>query len=207
MTQPNVTSLSLLERIRHGDEAGWRRVVDLYSPLIYHWCRRWGVEGADADDVLQDVFQAASQRVATFRRDQAGDTFRGWLRGITHHKVLDCWRARQQGPQAAGGSDAWQRLQQHPDHERDLPPDAAEAEQTTTLFHRALEMLRGEFEPQTWQAFWRTTVDEQSSVAVAAELGMTANAVRAAKCRVLRRLREELGDLVEETAAADQGPV
>jgi RNA polymerase sigma-70 factor (ECF subfamily) len=197
MTQHSVTSLSLLERIRSGDPSGWRRVVDLYSPLLFYWCRGWGVQGADADDLLQEVFHAASQGIDGFRRERPGDTFRGWLRAITHNKVLHYWRARRHGPQAAGGSDAWQRLQEHPDREPDAAEDPEEASQATALFHRALEMLRGDFEPQTWQAFWRVTVDGQPAPAVAAELAMTANAVRAAKCRVLRRLREELGDLVE----------
>jgi RNA polymerase sigma-70 factor (ECF subfamily) len=191
------TSLSLLQRIRNGDAAGWHRVVDLYSPLVYHWCRRWGVEGADADDVRQEVFQAAAQGIATFRREHEGDSFRGWLRGIARHKVLAFWRSRNRAPEAPGGSEAWQRLQEVPEPEVDASEDAQDADQLSDLFHRALDMLRGEFEERTWLAFWRVTVDEQPSAEVAAELGMTANAVRMAKSRVLRRLREELGDLVQ----------
>jgi RNA polymerase sigma-70 factor (ECF subfamily) len=190
------TSLSLLQRIRNGDELGWRRVVDLYSPLVYHWCRRWGVEGADADDLLQEVFHSAAQGIASFRRERASDTFRGWLRGITHHKVLAFWRGRDRHPAPPGGSDALHRLHEIPAPDADSTEDGEDAEQTSALFHRALSLLRGEFEPRTWQAFWRVAVDNQSSAAVADELGMTANAVRMAKSRVLRRLREELGDLV-----------
>jgi RNA polymerase sigma-70 factor (ECF subfamily) len=194
MSHESATSLSLLQRIRAGDSSGWRRVVDLYSPLVFHWCRRWGVSGADADDVAQEVFQAASERITQFRRDKEGDTFRGWLRGITRNKVLLFWRGRRQRPDAAGGSEAYRRLQDVP--EADPPDDAEEAAQSSALFHRALGQLRGEFEPRTWQAFWRTAVDGQPAPAVADELGMSANAVRMAKSRVLRRLREELGDLV-----------
>jgi RNA polymerase sigma-70 factor (ECF subfamily) len=194
VTQESGTSLSLLQRIRNGDASGWGRVVSLYSPLVYHWCRRFGVEGADADDVLQEVFQAASQNIATFRRENQGDTFRGWLRGITRHKALAFWRGRQHQPAAGGGSEALQRLESVADTE---PGDGEEADQVSSLFHRALGLLQGEFEPRTWQAFWRVTVDGQSSTEVAAELQMTANAVRMAKSRVLHRLREELGDLVQ----------
>src|SRR5437588_13841 len=98
MGHENVTSLSLLQRIRDGDSTGWSRVVELYSPLVYHWCRRWGVEGADADDVLQEVFHAAAQGINNFRRERAGDTFRGWLRAIAHHKVQSFWRGRSRDP-------------------------------------------------------------------------------------------------------------
>jgi RNA polymerase sigma-70 factor (ECF subfamily) len=199
VTQESGTSLSLLQRLRNGDASGWHRVVDLYSPLVHYWCRRWGVDGADADDILQEVFHAASQSIGTFRRDREGDTFRGWLRAIARNKVLLFWRGRGHQPEAAGGSSAYQLLQEIPGGEADSPAEgenADDADELSALFHRALDQLRGEFEHRTWQAFWRVTVDDQPSAAVAEELGMTANAVRMAKSRVLRRLREELGDLV-----------
>lgn len=196
MTHESGTSLSLLQRIKNGDNSGWQRVVELYTPLARHWCRRWGVEGADADDVLQEVFRAAAESIATFRREREGDTFRGWLRAITRHRVLAFCRNRDNRQAAAGGSEAQKRLHEIP---APLPDDddPEEAEQFSALVHRALVQLRGEFETKSWQAFWRTTVDDQPSSAVADELGTTAHAVRMAKSRVLRRLREELGELVE----------
>jgi RNA polymerase sigma-70 factor (ECF subfamily) len=63
---------------------------------------------------------------------------------------------------------------------------------TGSLLHRALEIIRIEFEETTWQAFWRVIVDEQPTAAVAEDLGMTPQAVRQAKYRVLRRLRNEM---------------
>jgi RNA polymerase sigma-70 factor (ECF subfamily) len=197
MSRESATSLSLLQRIRNGDAAGWRRAVELYTPLVYHWCKRRGVEGADADDVLQEVFQAAAESIGTFRRERAGDTFRGWLRAIARHKVLAYWRNRSRQPDAQGGSSALRRIQEVPDSADEAAEDAADADQMSALFHRALGLLRGEFEPRTWQAFWRTAVDSQSSSDVGKELGMTPNAVRMARSRVLHRLREELGDLVQ----------
>lgn len=198
MTEDDGTSLSLLQRIRNGDDSGWRRVVELYSPLARHWCRRWGVEGADADDVLQEVFRAAAESIDTFRRDRAGDTFRGWLRAITRHRALAFLRDRDRRQPAVGGSEAQRRLSEIPGPDAEhVAEDSEEAAHFSALVHRALVQLRGEFEPRSWRAFWRATVDDQPSAAVAAELGMTSNAVRMAKSRVLRRLRQELGELVE----------
>ena len=111
MADESGTSLSLLERIRNGDADGWRRVVGLYRPLVAHWCGRWGVQGADADDLVQEVFQAALLGLANFRRDREGDTFRGWLRGITRNQVLAFWRAHGRRPEAVGGSEALRQLQ------------------------------------------------------------------------------------------------
>jgi RNA polymerase sigma-70 factor (ECF subfamily) len=72
-----------------------------------------------------------------------------------------------------------------------------EDEGERALFARALDLIRGEFEERTWSAFWRTAVDGRAAKDVGADLGMSAGAVRVAKSRVLRRLRQELGDLNE----------
>ncbi len=57
--------------------------------------------------------------------------------------------------------------------------------------------MRGEFEERTWRAFWLTVVEGREPAALTEELGMTANTIRQAKSRVLRRVREEVGDLLD----------
>ncbi|HZY84414.1 MAG TPA: sigma-70 family RNA polymerase sigma factor [Gemmataceae bacterium] len=188
------TSRSLLERARADDSAAWERLVGLYAPLVFGWCRRWGLPEQDAADVLQDVFQAVVAHLAGFRSGREGGTFRGWLRTIAHNKVLDHFRRQGREPRAAGGSDAQQRLAQLPGPEAP-GSDVAEPEERG-LFLRALGLIRGDFEERTWQAFWSTAVDGRAPRDVADELGMSAGAVRVAKSRVLHRLREELGDLL-----------
>src|SRR5947209_6523065 len=87
--RPNpATSLSLLQRARGRDQDAWGRLFYLYRPFVLYWCGRWGVHAEDADDVSQEVFRAAADGLGAFRHDRPGDTFRGWLRGITHNKVL-----------------------------------------------------------------------------------------------------------------------
>jgi RNA polymerase sigma-70 factor (ECF subfamily) len=189
------TSLTLLQRIRQGDPDGWGRVVDLYSPLVRYWCRRWGVHGQDADDLLQEVFSPAARSIGSFRREQEGDSFRSWLRALTRNKILGHWRTRGRQPEAAGGSEALQRFAEI--EASDPGEDSEEASHFSQLVEHALKMIRDEFEQRTWQAFWQVSVDGRSPADVAAGLEMSANAVRMAKSRVLRRLREELGDLVQ----------
>src|SRR5438132_2257400 len=108
----NPTSLTLLERLRANEGDAWHTMVKLYTPLVYHWCGRGGVSGADADDVLQEVFQAAATSFASFRRDRPGDSFRGWLRGITKNMILMHFRRTGRQPRAAGGTDAFRKLQE-----------------------------------------------------------------------------------------------
>src|SRR5262249_52110740 len=105
------------------------------------------------------------------------------------------FRRNQGHAQAAGGSDAWEGLQQIADP---LPgPGDDESVETGRLYSRALEMVRSEFEERTWRAFWLTVVEGREPAALADELNMTANNIRQAKSRVLRRLREEVGDVLD----------
>jgi RNA polymerase sigma-70 factor (ECF subfamily) len=189
------TSLSLLDRARTADQAAWDRVVQLYQPLVLAWCQRAGVRGPDADDVAQDVFASAFAHLDRFRRDRDGDTFRGWLRAVTRNQLLMHFRRNQGRARATGGSNAWADLQAVADP---LAGDPAEDKaEGGALYRRAVELVRGDFEEQTWQAFWLTAVEGRSAAALAPELGMTPAGVRQAKARVLRRLRQELGELLD----------
>jgi RNA polymerase sigma-70 factor (ECF subfamily) len=157
---------------------------------VQYWCRAWGVQGADADDIGQDVFLAVAQGLETFRRDRPGDTFRGWLRVIAQRKFLDHCRARKRRPQTQTDAGLDGRQLAWPPQEEDSP------EEVRRLHHRALELVRGEFEARTWQAFWRCAVEGQAPGDVAQDMAMTPAAVRQAKSRVLRRLKAELGELL-----------
>lgn len=76
------TSTSLLTLVKAKDDAAWSRFVELYSPLLYGWCRRHGVAPEDASDVVQDVFSSVSQNMGSFRGDGPRGSFRAWLRTI-----------------------------------------------------------------------------------------------------------------------------
>jgi RNA polymerase sigma-70 factor (ECF subfamily) len=166
------------------DPRAWQRLAFLYAPLVYRWCRQRGLQAADADDVVQEVFRTVLARIGDFRRDRPQDTFRGWLWMITRNKLGDHFRRA-----ARVGLTAAETLEQLPAEEPTIEPDVGES-----LYRRALDLIRPQFEETTWRAFWRVVVEDGSPANVAAELGITPNAVYLAKARVLRRLREELGD-------------
>jgi RNA polymerase sigma-70 factor (ECF subfamily) len=181
-----------LVRVRSQDQAAWQRLVSLYTPLVYHWCRTSGLQAADAADVGQEVFRAVARKIGEFRRDRPGDSFRGWLRVITRNKITD--HHRQMPDDVLCDSAAQTLVQQRADEPPEPDADAAEA---SLVFRRAVELIQAEFEERTWQAFWQTTIDGVAAAEVAGGLGMTANAVYIAKARVLRRLRDEFADLEE----------
>lgn len=186
------TSTGLLAGIKARDEAAWSRMAQLYYPLVWSWCVRAGLQPHDAADVIQEVFRAVAAGIESFRRDRPTDRFRGWLWGIARHKIVD-FRRRQPADRAAGGSEALERLRDVPEADDDSS-DGIVSEQTAALARRALELLQTEFEPTTWQAFWHVVVDGKLPAEVAAELGISVNAVYKAKSRVLHRLRQELLD-------------
>jgi RNA polymerase sigma-70 factor (ECF subfamily) len=191
----SATSRSLIDRLKANEPAAWDRLVRLYAPLVFHWCRRWHLQEEDMADILQEVFQAVVTHIEDFRLTRSQDTFRGWLRTIATNKVRDHFRRRSREPGGVGGSGAVQFLSGFPE-----PPPEEESSSTgdpaeRSLFYQALNLIRAEFEDRTWQAFWRTTVDGRAPKDVGAELSMSPGAVRVAKSRVLHRLREELGDL------------
>jgi RNA polymerase sigma-70 factor (ECF subfamily) len=189
-----LTSLSLLERARANDPQAWSRLAALYRPLVRFWCRQAGCPGAEVEDVAQEVFAAVASGLSRFHHDRAGDTFRGWLRGITRNQVLLYFRRNQGRPQPEGGSDALGRLLDLADP---LAGSAAdEVQEVSQLYRHAVEQVRDEFEERTWEMFWRTVIDDVSPAALAEELSVTPAAVRQAKSRVLRRLKEEMGELL-----------
>ena len=191
LNRGDATSTSLIRRLKTRDEEAWQRLLDLYVPLVYSWCRRSDMQAEDAADVVQEVFQAVFRGIVGFRHDRPGDTFRGWLRTIARNKIRDHFGRRTGQPTACGGTDANQRLMEVAEEEE----ISAQPGPLGLLCHRALESIRAEFEDRTWQAFWFVTIDQRSSTDVARQLGMSSSSVRQAKCRVLRRLRQEMGDV------------
>ena len=190
------SSASLLRRIATHDPEAWQRLVRLYGPVVYRWARQGGLQSNDAADVVQEVFRIVSVRIGEHQGDGTPDAFRGWLWGITRNKLREFFRARAAEPEGAGGTEAHQQFEQLA---AELPEDSVAidgADLHSSLLQRALQLIKVDFEPNTLQAFWQTTIDGRSTSDVAADLGMNSKAVRQAKCRVLRRLREEFEDLL-----------
>jgi len=195
LTSSAATSRSLLDRVKADEAAAWDRLIGLYAPLVYRWCRRFGLPDQETADVFQEVFQAVATHIGSFRKEKEGDTFRGWLRTITDNKVRDHFRKVGREPTGEGGTEAQRRLSALPADSSIETDDPMDERAERGLFRDALDLIRSEFETRTWQAFWLTTVEGLAAKDVGAELEMSPGAVRVAKSRVLRRLREELGEL------------
>ena len=154
-----------------------------------------GLQPQDAENVGQEVFLAVSRNLESFRHDQSRHTFRGWIRVITRNKIRDLCNKR--GPaQAAGGSVGAGMLDQISVEDPGDTATSVEAEQKI-LHESALNMFRDRIKPRDWEAFYRTTVQNQTPKDVAEDLGVSVNVVYLARSRVLKRLREEFQDLLD----------
>jgi RNA polymerase sigma-70 factor, ECF subfamily len=184
------TSITLLKRVQQvDDQAAWKRLVDLYTPLLFRWAQRAGLSGDDARDVVQEVLVVLVKELPTFEYDPGRGSFRGWLKAVTRNRCLEKFRDRLIADPL---SDLAQAV-----NETDALDDFWDREYQRMLVERAAELLREEFEPQTWQAYWEYAVKGRPVTEVAEELGVTNNVVYLAKHRVIRRLREELAGLYE----------
>ena len=190
------TSLSMLDGIRADDPDQWKRFAKLFAPLIYEWCRRSRIQSQDAADITQEVFRVVAERIESFQRESVSSPFHRWLWGITRHKVYDHFRTLARRPAVRGGTTAQMMFSQVP---IDVPEKWSEIEaenDQSAVARRALALIQTDFQPQTWQAFWRVTVDDISAAEVANELRMTVGAVYNARYKVLKRLREEFSNLL-----------
>ena len=178
------TPISLLQRLSEEPQSlDWQRFVNLYTPLIFYWARRSGLQPDDAEDLVQDVFTSLLKGLGGFKYDR-NKSFRAWLRTVTLNK----WRDRSRRAQ--------RRLITVPlgdgDTQAPEPIDHSEQEYYSSLIKRALELIEPEFQKATWQAFRATALDGETIRNAASQLGMTENAVYIARCRVLKRLSREV---------------
>lgn len=195
-TDRSSTSLTLLQRARANDPGAWENLVALYSPLVRYWCCSAKLQPADIDDAVQEVFLNTATSLQSFRRDRPGDSFRGWLRIITRNSLVSLLRRQARQPSGAGGTEAQQKLQDLADPQIELP-DEDEAPQLQSLYRRALELVRSEFQESTWQMFWLSVVEDRPVAEVAERFGISINAVYKSKSRILHRLKEVVGDVID----------
>lgn len=193
------TSISLLERLHDDHSGAWNQWQAIYAPMLRAWMRRYDVQDADADDLIQEVMLAVAKEVGTFDHNGRYGAFRSWLKRILVHRLRDFWRARQRRAVATGDSDVFQRLKQLEDPASELS-QLWDHEHDRYVLGKLLVLAEPNFAPETWRAFRRVVIDRVSAVEVATECGMTPNAVFVAKSRVLSRLRQEAAGLVESSS-------
>lgn len=197
MTSIPPTQPTLLVRIRDAhDQEAWSRFVDLYAPLVYGFLRKRGLQDADAADLTQEVMRQVATAAKSFEYDTKRGSFRNWLLKVVQNRLTDYWRRANVRERGAGDTNAQQWLNELPEP-ASLDSNAEwDADYERQLFHFAANIVKVDFTPTTWQAFWMTAIDGQSGRDVAQQLDMTVAAVYLAKGRVMTRLKDQIRLLV-----------
>jgi RNA polymerase sigma-70 factor (ECF subfamily) len=185
-----LTRHSLVVRLRDpADAAAWRTFVDVYSPAVFAFARRSGLQPADAADLTQDVYRNVSNAMRSLQFDENRGRFRGWLFTIVRNQLKMFRRSQARRPRGA-------------ELPEEVPDDSAaetwDLECRRRLFAWACERVKPAVSSNTWTAFWRTAVDGASGEMTAKETGLTPAAVYLAKSRVLARLRDAVANLEDD---------
>lgn len=191
------TSLSLLDRARNqADEDAWRRLVEVYSPLLRQWLQHYEVQSADAEDLLQEVLQVIFRELPSWQQGQRPGAFRSWLRQVLVNRLRNYWRQRDYRPVATGGSSVQERLNELEQETSELSRIWND-EHDHQVMARVLELVRPRFTEKTWEAFRRQQLLGERADAVAAALEMPISSVYVARSRVLAALRQESRGLLD----------
>jgi RNA polymerase sigma-70 factor (ECF subfamily) len=192
MAQTPETRASLLIRLKdRADQEAWQEFWEIYRPVIHRLARHKGLQEADADDLVQQVLLAVARSIDRWQADPARARFRTWLQRIAHNLLINML-TRAPADRGSGDTNVQDLLKQHA---ASSSPDSEllREQSRRAVFRWAARRVRSEFSPATWQAFWQTAVRKRQIDEVARELGKSIGAVYAARSRVMRRLREVIG--------------
>ena len=181
------TSLTLLEALRQqpNNASAWEKFVWRYRPMICAWCREWGLQGADAEDVAQDVLARLTEKLAQFQYDPSR-CFRAWLKTVTQHAWSDMIAHRLRG----SDSRMIRRLESL-EAQADLKRRFEETFDRE-LMELAIAHVQAKVTAPTWEAFRLTALEGLSGAEASGRLSVSVAAVFVSKHRVQKLLKEEV---------------
>lgn len=197
LDDPAATRLSLLLRVRDlSDAAAWQDFVECYTPGIFQWCCRFGLQESDAADATQLVLMKLVRELQQFEYRPERGRFRGWLKTVTRNVTLDLvksWKER-----ASGGSSEFRFDSVDQQDPAELLLQEVERALQMELLRRASLSIQLRVKATTWQAWHLTTNEGIAAPLVAERLQMPVAEVYVARSRVLKMLKEEVRRLEEE---------
>ena len=185
-----LTRETLLLRLRdQGDQVAWGEFVEIYTPLLYNYCKKRELAHADASDIVQDVMRSVSLAMENFEYDPKKGKFKGWLFTAVRNAISSHFRKKSRRPETVADTLVLESLESDPQEEE---AKRWEQDYQNQLMGWALEKIKGEFAERIWSAFKGTALEHRSAEEVGNDLGMSKNAVGVAKHRVMMRLREKV---------------
>jgi RNA polymerase sigma-70 factor (ECF subfamily) len=180
-----VTTTMLLTQLTDGDEQAWARLSQRFRTPIVRFVRHLGVPESEAEGATQEAPLSFLDAHRRGRYDREKGRLRSWLFTLAAQAVRRRGRgARRQAREVPATTVFWEELSE---------PELREAwdlQWDRHVFERCLSQVRRELRPGTVRAFELVALQERNAEQVAAELGLTTNAVYLAKRRVLQRIQE-----------------
>ena len=187
MVEKTNTRITLLHRLRDSDDdSSWAEFVEIYTPLLFAYCRKREIKSQDTADIVQDVFRSVSRAMQGFRYDPDKGRFRAWLFTVLRNTIINHFHKAKRVPVTSRETQLISRLEAH---EQDEATDW-DHDYRLRLLNWAMEKIRSEFSERNWSIFTETALNERSPEEVAQEFGMKQNTVAVAKYRVMQRIRQ-----------------
>ncbi len=184
------TPLSLLDRVQRGDIEAWTKFSGCLLEMLGRWCRRWGLQRADADDLIQDTLLIVFSRIGSFQHRGDG-SFRSWIRTIAWR----CWCDAVARASRGSRPEVLERITQSPEARQTLEDEFDKLLQLQ-LLEEAMVVVQQKVKNSTWEAFRLTAIEGHSADLVSQYIGLNQNAVYAARIRVQRLVTDEFKRLV-----------
>lgn len=183
------TRASLILRLGDpADDQAWSEFLQIYEPLLLRLATRWGLQQADALEVVQETLLAVAKAIPSFDRDQHPGAFRGWLAAITRNKLTDHLSRARRRETASGDSNVRRWLDQVAGPASDA--SVWDWNQKQQIYLWAAAKVQQQVNSATWQAFHRTSVLGEPVADVATDLHLREGMVYVARSRVMARLRK-----------------
>lgn len=189
MEDPLLTRETLILRLRDAaDDASWAEFAEIYTPLLFGYCRKRSIPTTDAEDIIQGVMASVAKAMGGFDYNRQKGTFKGWLFTILRNAIANHFRKASRRPVTTAETQVFINLEADPgegerlDWERDYQKH---------LLAWAMEKVKEEFSERIWGIFEASAIHGRDHAELATELGISKNAIAVARHRVTKRLREK----------------
>jgi len=201
------TRVTQLERLRNLDDTtGWVVFVGKYRGLIRRLALRAGLREDDVQDVVQETLAAVAHKMPEFVYDPEKCSFQGWIRHVTACRISDRLRRRSKDPSqmtAEEGPEGAELVEALMDEQESASRDREWLEEWRAhLLEQAMATLEKQVNPEHFQIFRMTFVQQTPAAKVARTLGVMVPKVYLVKHRLARLLKAEIERLCSEATTS-----
>jgi RNA polymerase sigma-70 factor (ECF subfamily) len=185
------TEAELIAAVVKGDAASFEPLIQKYSPRVFATARRYARRDSEVEDIAQEVWLKAFQKLASFRSEAP---FEHWLMRLTVRTCYDFLRGHQRNRESAFSElsapeqDWLERFVTQPDSADD------HADAARQLITRVLEQLP----PPARLIITLLEIEERTVKEIAALTGWSVPLVKVRAFRARAEMRKILARMTKE---------